>query len=348
VIALDDAREPHGFAEVNVYEVRCVRNDRSVKVVEPTEGETMKNRRSTSFLLVVMVVFATDALSADLKKSEPLVIDGKADLTIRGLEIANPQGNGITIRNSKRIRIEDCKIGPCKGEAVNIYACEAVTVTENRFEAVSTGVYALDSSQIIVIHNRCLNVHGPFPRGKLAQFDKVTGGGNRINHNLALNVLGKSNPQDVINIYKSSGMADDPIQIIGNKIRGGGPSVSGGGIMTGDSGGAYIVVRGNVLVDPGQYGIAIAGGHHIQILDNKVFGKRQPFTNVGIYVWNQSKAPSHDHTVRGNQVRWFSKSGMENAGWDAKNCGTVTGCDDNDWHADLDDKLLPTDLLGSP
>ena len=80
--------------------------------------------------------------------------------------------------------------------------------------------------------------------------------------------------------------------------------------MTGDSGGAYIVVKDKILVDPSQYGIAIAGGHHIQILDNKVFGKRQPFTNVGTYVWNQSKAPSHDHTVKGNRVRWFNKGGI--------------------------------------
>jgi hypothetical protein len=221
-------------------------------------------------------------------------------------------------------------------------------VTANRFESVSTGVYALDSSQIIVTHNRCLNVHGPFPRGQLAQFDKVTGGGNRINHNLALNILGKSYPEDVINIYKSSGTTDDPIQVIGNKIRGGGPSGSGGGIMTGDSGGAYIVVKDNILVDPGQYGIAIAGGHHIQFFDNKVFGKKQSFTNVGIYVWNQSKTPSHDHTVKGNRVRWFNKSGTENPCWDSKNCGAVTGWDDNDWHEDLDERLLPTDLLGKP
>ena len=192
----------------------------------------MKDRRSTWFLLVIMTTLTTNAVSADLKKSEPLLIDRKSDLTITGLEITNPKGNGITIRNSKRIRIEGCKIGPCEGEAVNVYACEGVTVTENRFEEVRTGVYAVDSSQILVIRNRCLNVHGPFPRGQLAQFDKVTGGGNRINHNLALNILGKSNPEDVINVYKSTGTADDPIQVIGNKIRGGGPSGSDGGIMT--------------------------------------------------------------------------------------------------------------------
>src|SRR5262249_30725544 len=168
-----------------------------------------------------------DPADVDFKKSEPLVIDGKADLTISGLEIANPNGNGITIRNSKRICIENCKIGPCKGEAVNVYASEGITVTGNRFEAVSPGVYALDSRRIEVTRNRCLNVHGPFPRGQLAQFDKVTGGGNRINQNLALNILGQSHPEDIINNYKSSGTADGPIQVDGNKILGSGPSGSG-------------------------------------------------------------------------------------------------------------------------
>jgi hypothetical protein len=60
----------------------------------------MKKRRWTLFLLVVtgaMLVLTTDTLSADFKKSEPLVIGGKADSTISGLEIANPQGNGITL-----------------------------------------------------------------------------------------------------------------------------------------------------------------------------------------------------------------------------------------------------------
>ncbi len=311
----------------------------------------MKRRSCTLFHLVGLVsilALTTNSPGAELKRSEPLVIEGKADLTISGLEIVNPEGHGITIRNSKRIRITDCKIGPCKGEAVNIYSCDGIAVTRNRFEAVSTGVYALDSRHIEVTHNRCLNVHGPFPRGQLAQFDKVTGGGNRISDNLALNVLGKSNPEDVINVYKSSGTAEDPIQIVGNKIRGGGPSGSGGGIMTGDGGGADILVKDNILIDPGQYGIAIAGGHHIQILDNKIFGKTQPFTNVGIYVWNQSKAPSHSHSVKGNQVKWFNKTGIENPCWDAKNCGTVADWDANDWHAALDDQILPTDLLGRP
>jgi nitrous oxidase accessory protein NosD len=295
--------------------------------------------------LAAIVALAANSEGAELKKSGPLVIDGEEDVTIRGLAIVNPEGNGITIRNAKRVRVEGCSIGQCRGEAIQIESCDGVVVTRNRFQSVRTGVYALNSRRIEVTYNRCLNVQGPEPRGQLAQFDKVTGGGNRINDNLALNVSGKSNPEDVINLFKSSGTADDPIQVVGNKIRGGGPSESGGGIMTGDNGGAYILVKGNILVDPGQYGIAIAGGHHIQVLDNKVVGKRQPFTNVGIYAWNQSRAPSHDHTIKGNQVRWFNKDGAENPCWNSGNCGAVAGWDSNDWHADLDDSILPAELL---
>jgi hypothetical protein len=148
-------------------------------------------------VLTAILALTHDSRGADFKKSGPLVIDGKADLTISGLEIANPEGHGITIRNARRIRIEHCNIGPCKGEAVNIDSCDRITVTGNRFEAVSTGVYALDSRHIEVTH-----------------------------------------------------------------------------------------------------------------------------------------------------VRWFNKRGIENPCWDAGNCGTVAGWDDNDWHADLNDEILPRDLLG--
>lgn len=298
-------------------------------------------------LPLVLALPATAKPDKSLTESKPLVIDGKSDLTISGLRITNPNGNGITVKNSKNIRIENCEIGPCKGEAVSIYACDDVVVTKNRFEHIRTGVYALDSEGIQVSHNKCRNVQGPFPRGQMVQFDKVSGKGNRINFNICENVLGKSYAEDAVNLYKSNGTADDPIQVIGNKIRGGGPSGSGGGIMTGDAGGSYILVKDNTLVDPGQYGIAIASGHHIQILNNKVYGKKQPFTNVGIYVWNQYKPACHSHTVKGNEVRWYNKKGAENPCWNGNNCGPIKGWGENNWHADLDAHILPKDLMGN-
>jgi hypothetical protein len=282
---------------------------------------------------------------AEFNLSRAISLVGKTNVAISNLYIVSASGPGITIKNSQGIRVVNCLIGPCPEEAIRVEASEAVELTSNRFEYVSSGVYALASRRVQVTCNACLNVQGPFPRGQLAQFDKVTGPGNCINSNVCQNVLGRSKPEDAINIYQSNGTPDDPIQVIGNKIRGGGPSGSGGGIMTGDGGGSYILVRENVLVDPGQYGIAIAGGDHIQILSNRIYGKKQPFTNVGLYIWNQYEPPCFGHTVRGNQVRWFNSSGAENPCWTGNNCGTIDGWGDNDWHANLDGTLLPENLL---
>ncbi|MGW8258079.1 MAG: right-handed parallel beta-helix repeat-containing protein, partial [Thermoguttaceae bacterium] len=218
--------------------------------------------------------------------------------------------------------------------------CDGVTVTNNRFEHVRSAVYAQDSSRIVVTYNRCLNVQGPMPRGQFTQFNRVNGPGSRINFNFVENILGQNHAEDAINIFNSNGREKDPIQIIGNRIRGSSISPSGGGIMTGDGSGSYILVQNNTLVNPGQYGIAIAGGNHIQILSNRVFGQKQSFTNVGIYAWNQSTIPSYGHTVRGNQVKWFNKNGKLNSSWDGGNVGSIAGWKNNNWNADLDSSII--------
>jgi hypothetical protein len=92
------------------------------------------------------------------------------------------------------------------------------------------------------------------------QFNAVTGKSNRINCNVGENISGQSYPEDAINLYKSSGDPTDPIQVVGNKIKGGGPSNTDSGIAVGDSAGAYVLVKDNVLIDPGQVGIGIGGG----------------------------------------------------------------------------------------
>ncbi len=120
------------------------------------------------------------------------------------------------------------------------------------------------------------------PRGQMVQFNNVKGGGNSINYNVVENILGQSSPEDAISVYMSNGIVGDPIQVVGNWIRGGGPSGSGGGIMVGDYGGSHILVKDNILVDPGQYGIAISSGTGISIKNNKIYAKQQSFTNVGL------------------------------------------------------------------
>ncbi len=181
----------------------------------------------------------------------------------------------------------------------------------------------------------------------------VRAGGIRINNNTGINIIGESYAADLINIFKSKGLPDDPIQIRNNRFKGGGPLKSGGGIMTGDQGGAYQLVENNILVNPGQYGLAIAGGNNITIRNNQVFSDDQrDFTNIGVFVWRfDSKGKGtkpgdcSGHTVENNTVTWwkgpnYRSNGLPaslNASWLPEkgvdglspNCGVVSGWGNN-------------------
>jgi hypothetical protein len=299
-----------------------------------------------------------------VRAAGPFVISGKQNLTYKGLIISNPAGNCIEIsKNSSNIRIESSQIGPCGKNGIAVsnssvvtiassyihdapqygitsYLANSLTITGNRIEHVGTGVMNLDSTRVKIRENRFLNVNGAVPGGQFVQFNRVRGGGNEISGNIGENIPGQSAPQDAINLFDSSGDATDPIVVASNKIRGGGPSPYGGGIMLGDGGGSWQVARDNILVDAGQYGIAIASGTNIQVLRNSVYARQQPFTNVGVYVWNQYSSPCYGHTVQDNLVNYTNSSGQKNAYWNAGNCSAVNGESMNDWNASLTEQIF--------
>lgn len=261
----------------------------------------------------------------------PIRLADRQDIVISDRRIHGAPENCVLLERCRNVLIMNSSLDNAVGEGVHLIGCTSVTVTGCQFSRVRTGVYAVNSTGIRVLENSFRNVTGPMPRGQFVQFNQVTGAGNVISGNIGINEPGRSNPEDAISIYKSHGTTESPILVTGNRIRGGGPSASGGGIMTGDGGGAHIIVRRNQLVDPGQYGIAVAGGQHIQLLDNIIIGKQQPFTNVGLYVWNQSSDDCSTVTVRGNVVRWINKEGKNSPAWNAGDCGMIAGWDKNDW-----------------
>jgi parallel beta-helix repeat protein len=302
----------------------------------------------------------------DLLASGQIIIDGESDVIISGLHISNPNGSCIEIINSAtNIIVENSEIGPCgddgieilsnssnitirnnyihdtKGEGIYAYLSELIEVTNNQIERISTGVFAVSSKQINVNNNTIRNVQGPFPRGQLVQFAYVKGAGNRITNNIGINEPGVSKPEDAINLYYSRGVPEDPIMVSNNVIIGGGPSTSGGGILLGDAGAtsSYQIAKDNILVNPGMYGVGIAGGHHNQLLNNTVYSKQFPFTNVGVYVWDQYDSNCADNTVRGNRVNYTNKDGNKNPAWNDGNCGTIDGWSDNEWDAPIGEEI---------
>jgi hypothetical protein len=304
-------------------------------------------KRLPIILIILLITTAANAQNFGQrhKSVAPISITNASNMTIKGDSIKGGAVACISLRNCHDIRITHCYLGNSTDVGIQLEGCANITIDSCYITNVATGVAVLDSYAISITRCEGKNMKGPVPRGSFVQFDKVSGPRCRINYNKFENIAGESDPEDAISIYKSHGSPKDPIQIYGNKIRGGGPSESGGGIMLGDYGGSFIIARDNILVNPGQYGIAISGGDHISIINNKIYAKQQPFTNVGLYVWAQGNAACSMNVVSGNQVNWKKKDGSDNHSWNSGNCGPVEGWETNIQGAKISESILPKQLL---
>lgn len=287
----------------------------------------------------------TPIANVNYKASPSISLDGVHDIVITGLSIQNSQGICIHLQNCYNIIIRKCKLGPALETGVELYNCKNIIVDSCYMANISTGLYAEQSSSIQFNNNSVTNVQGPYPKGAMVQYNNVSGTGNRVLFNRCENITGVSHPEDAISMYMSHGTASDPILINGNWIRGGGPSQNGGGIMLGDQGGSYMVAENNILVNPGNYGMAISGGTNLQIINNKIYSAQTDVSNVGVYIWNQSNNGCSLNTISGNQVNWTRFTGEVNNSWDEGNCGTVTGWDTNIWGANINASIIPQQII---
>lgn len=172
-------------------------------------------------------------------------------------------------------------------------------------------------------HNYATRIRGPYYRGQMVQFDDCFIPGSRIMYNISdqptpsyQSGTPEFGMEDHVNNWLSRGGLGDPIVIKYNKVRGGGPSESGGGILCGDGGGSNFIIESNILVNPGQYGISIAGGSNNLLLNNKVYSDSFPWSNVGCSSLNQSTAPFGNNEIRGNRINWTNMNGDSNPFWD--------------------------------
>lgn len=281
-----------------------------------------------------------------LATSGARTIMGQSNVVIENLQFKNISGNPISIGGgSFNITIRNCFFNGASEEAIEIENANNITIENCLFARVTTGVYALSASTIKIRNNQFVNVRmrlingNEAGRGQFVQFNGVGGAGNEIINNQGENFADESNPEDLISLFNSSGTASSPIIIRGNMFRGGVStktktlpngntipvsSLSGGGIIAGDNGGGNVIMENNVLLTPGNYGMAIAGGTNIKILNNKIYSQRNLVSNNPLYVWAQSGASCSNNLVQGNRVTWIDKSGSVNGGWNAGNCSNTT------------------------
>ena len=255
------------------------------------------------------------------------VISGQSNVIVENLRFESTTGVPIIrIANSSNIIIRNCFFNKGTNEAIDIENSANVLVEKNLINGVTTGIYALNSQSIKVINNQCINVRqrSGGGRGQLVQFNSVGGTGNEIINNRSEAFPGESNTEDHISLYKSSN-----VTVRDNMFRGGGPSTSGSGVMSGDNGGDNQLIENNLLLNTGNAGIGVAGGNNIRVLNNKIYSVRTPVSNNPLYVWAQAGAACSNITVALNLVNWTNAAGVINKGWNAGNCGSSYNPDNN-------------------
>ena len=311
-----------------------------------------QNARKIIFVFFASIL-STGLLKAQYTASPPISYSGKTGITIADKDFTSGSGSAaIYLSSCSDIKIVNCRFTNIPTYiAIQLNQCSNIEIVNCFFDTFMSGVYAVKCTGGINIHcNSFENIVGPKPRGQIVQFNTCTGGGNRINYNISDHKMSSTmDPEDLINVYASQGLSTDPIQIIGNNLRGGGPSTSGGGIMVGDNNGKHIIVQDNILVDPGQYGIGVPAGEDIIVKNNKVYAKQQSFTNVGIYVGLAGEIAAgypcvgSSITVQGNQVNWTKSTGIKNGWYNCSCCpvGTLSG---NNFNASIGSDILPLTL----
>ena len=289
----------------------------------------------------------TTTTTSSLTSSAPINMTGKSSVTITGLLITGGSVPCITLTNCNNVYITLCTLENSTDAGIKLTNCSNVTIETNNISHVAAGVVAVNcpSGGIDVFTNQILNMQGPAYDGAFVQYTNVGGANNNISYNKFENILGQSSPIDGIDIAQSNGTAASPINVYENWILGGGPNTSGGGIQLGDHGGSYQVASGNVLVNPGTYGMCITGGNNISITNNSMYAKAQSFTNVGIFVWGESGYTVTASTVSGNLVNFTNAQNIQNGSWLGSGTTTPAGWSTNTWAANISATILPASIV---
>jgi hypothetical protein len=175
----------------------------------------------------------------------------------RGAHIVNGvNGINLIVQNCRAQGLNPGVAGRSPGRFVDVDQFVKMHILNNYLESTA-GIYLLDfagssgdTNKVLILRNRARNIDGRRSTGagfsttvydlrQFAQLDKVVSGGIEIAWNECTNIHNESRPEDVINIYKSSGFSSAKLRIHDNLVNGAFPinadtndDFTGGGIIT--------------------------------------------------------------------------------------------------------------------
>ena len=281
-----------------------------------------------------------------VQTSDPVVIEnsnlrGKGDL-ISGF------GNRLTVRNVNGYGLNPNVYGRTVGKFVVVEDFINIRI-ENSYAENTIGAYfrnykgnSNSGDTVKMFNNKFKNINGLLSNGNdgyvmdrsegtahMIQFNDVKRIPNvEIAWNEVINEPGKSQVEENINMYLSSGTPASPILIHDNYIQGAYNSqpasqanYAGGGILVGDGlvynplDNGYTNVYNNQIVSTTNQGLALAGGFENHMYNNRVIssgllsdGRPILGQNVGVYLWDAANAASvstfGNNSMNNNYVSW--------------------------------------------
>jgi hypothetical protein len=235
---------------------------------------------------------------------EPVVIENAHLSSTGDLIKTTMAGVNLTVRNSVAVAVNAGVKGQANGIFLNADSAAHLDVENNYIENARGGVIirgysgTRDGQATIVIRaNRARNLNGRLSNGNggyltaqgrgahFIQLDSVQSvPGIDVGWNEVINYPGRSLVEDNIQVYRSSGTANQPLEIHDSYIQGAYPlaaqdAFNGGGIKTeakaGDSAEqvpAFNNIYGNQVVGTVNYGIELTAGHDNVAANNRVIG----------------------------------------------------------------------------
>lgn len=239
-------------------------------------------------------------------------LNGAHDMTINLVDISGGSTVGITLTSCYNIRITRSYIHGINNRGIRLNQCHDITVDSCSFENLTTGIYAFQcTGGIVVKDNQFNNISNPLLAstgiGSAVQYAFGSGGNQKILRNKI-----QSTPSlgggDMINLYQTSGLVNDYVDIGFNEILGGGSDYHYGpsGIVACDLAGKYVRVHDNKLVNTGYNGIISQSGTFIVIKNNYIYSADLPYSGTGLGCANYGASPAgFGDTITNNRINWF-------------------------------------------
>lgn len=287
-----------------------------------SEGQMMAN--GEKFIYSAL----TDMSPASYSSAGTVVIRRKR---IENMDIGTLSGYGIEVTGTTNILLINCVIGPTISNGITGTSHSGtIEAYQCLFVLNRVGVeYSASTGNLKIRKCWFLNPWGaPQCKGQAVQFESVTTADSYIEDSKGESIYAEGNPEDWISMYTATGTTN-PIRIRRNNFRGGGPSVSGGGIMSGDTDGGNQLVEYNKLFNVANYHFAIASGIGCTVRFNMSYQVNDGVSTILMYCYGgqNGAVTCSGHAINDNRSNFWNGSNLFYGGDGSgpEDCGDIIG-----------------------